>query len=239
VLSWGELFASVWTFSCLSCRIVFHRKLFFMVGGVLCYYAVLYGLAVFRPGEGFSAGRALHVLVEIPGTVLAIYLAMDIVARERDRNSLEILFSTSTSHYSIWIFRLISIYAVLLLTLMVQSTLAYFLFAEFPFVWGGLNAFVPAFLVVNLTFFLAILCRSGNTAGMLALAFIIAVLLSAEYLKDTPYSLFLNPLDPPLGTDDSLWYEEALCNRLAVAAAGLLCCFFALRQMESRERLLA
>ncbi|MDP6700734.1 MAG: hypothetical protein QGH25_13875, partial [Candidatus Latescibacteria bacterium] len=110
MLTWGTLLASAAALCRLSGRIVFHRKLLFMVGGVLCYYGILYGLAVFRPGEGFGAGQALHVLVEIPATVLAIYLTMDLVSRERDHNSLEILFSTSTSHYGIWLFRLFSIY---------------------------------------------------------------------------------------------------------------------------------
>ncbi|MCE2436234.1 MAG: hypothetical protein J4F29_25465, partial [Candidatus Latescibacteria bacterium] len=71
---------------------MFHRKMIFMFGGIVAYYAILYAIAIWRPGEGFSVEQALHVLVEVPGTVLAIYLTMDLVSGERDKDTLEILF---------------------------------------------------------------------------------------------------------------------------------------------------
>ena len=239
MLTWGDLLASFWALCRLSARIVLHRKLPFMGLGILVYYGILYALALGRPDEGFGVAQALYVLVEIPGAVLAIYLTMDLVAGERDRRTLETLFSTSTSHYGIWVLRLIAVYAILALTLMSMSTAAYFLFAEFPFVLGGLNAFAPAFLLVNLTFFLSVTCRSGNTAGMLSLGVIIAVLLSARALRQSYYFLFLNPFSPPIGVDSALWTEIVLLNRLALVGGGALLLFLALRKMAQRERLLA
>ena len=106
-LTWMALIASVVSLCRLSARIVFHRKLLFMGVGIAVYYGILYGLAVFRPDEGFTANKALYVLVEIPGAVLAIYLTMDLVAGERDRRTLETLFSTATSHYGIWAMRMV------------------------------------------------------------------------------------------------------------------------------------
>ena len=191
MLTWTTLFASLVTQCRLSAQIVFHRKLLLMVLGIAAYYGVLYALAVFRPDEGFSAGQAPYVLVEIPGAVLAIYLAMDLVSGERDRRTLEALFSTSTSHYGIWALRMVAVYLLLAATLLGMSAAAYFLFAEFPFALGGLNAFAPAFLIANLTFFFSVLCKSSNTAGMLSLGVLVAVLLSAESLAETAYFLFL------------------------------------------------
>jgi ABC-type transport system involved in multi-copper enzyme maturation permease subunit len=239
MLSWSVLLLSFLSACWLSARIVFHRKLLFMALGIAVYYAILYAMALFRPGEGFGSGQALYVLVEIPGVVLAIYLTMDLVAGERDRRTLETLFSTSTSHYGIWMMRLLVVYGVLLLTLMVMSALAYVLFAEFPFVWGGLNAFVPAFLIVNLTFFFSVLCRSSNTAGMLALGAIIGVLLSAESLRESYYFLFLNPFNLPMGVDAAVWAEIVLLNRSLLMASGGLLLFLGLRRMVYRERLLS
>ena len=66
MLSWGALIASLLRFLGLSARIVFHKKLLFMGAGISIYYAILYAVAVFRPGEGFSVEQALHVLVEAP-----------------------------------------------------------------------------------------------------------------------------------------------------------------------------
>ena len=239
MLTWGTLLASAAALCRLSGRIVFHRKLLFMAVGVAVYYGILYALAVFRPDEGFTVGRALYILVEIPGAVLAIYLTMDLVAGERDRRTLETLFSTSMSHYGIWATRMVAVYAVLLATLLAMSATAYVLFAEFPFVLGGLNAFAPAFLLVNLTFFFSVLCKSSNTAGMLSLGAIIGVLLSAEQLRETYYFPFLNPFELPLGIDAAVWTEMVLINRLGLLAGGGLLLFLGLRRMAQRERLLS
>lgn len=37
---------------------------------------------------------------------------------------------------------------------------------SFRYFWGGLNAFLPAFLLANLTFQLSMFTRSANTADM-------------------------------------------------------------------------
>ena len=238
MLSWRDMLMSISALVGLSFRIAFHRKILFMGAGIVAYFGILYALAVFRPDEGFGVQQALFVLVEIPGTVLAIYLTMDLVAGERDRNTLEILFSTSISHYGIWAVRMVSVYAVLAVTLMAMSGLAYIFFAEFPYLWGGLNALVPAFLIANLTFYLAVTFRSSNTAGMFALAGLVGVLLSPEALRSTVYFLFLNPFVLPMGVDEAVWEETVLLNRLGIAGLGALLLLFALRRMESRERLL-
>lgn len=239
MLTWGTLLTSTATLCRLSGRIVFHHKLLFMAAGVTVYYGILYALAVFRPDEGFTAGRALYVLVEIPGVVLAIYLTMDLVAGERDHRTLETLFSTSMSHYGIWAMRIVTVYVVLLVTLLAMSAAAYLLFAEFPFALGGLNAFAPAFLLVNLTFFFSVLCKSSNTAAMLSLGAIIGVLLSAEQLRETYYFLFLNPFELPLGIDAMVWAEIVLINRVGLLVGGGLLLFLGLRRMAQRERLLS
>ena len=238
MLTWRALLSSVWRLYRLSVKIVFHRKMLFMCGGILAYYGILYALAVFRPGEGFSVEQALHVLVEAPGAVLAVYLTMDLVAGERDRDTLEILFSSSSSHYGIWVVRMVSIWVVLLVALLLMGTLSYFLFAEFPFFKGALNALVPAFFVTSLTFFFSVLCRSSNAAGMLAMGVLVLVFLTSDTLQGSPYFLFLNPFESPMGVDETIWGEQALLNRLGFVVFGLLMVFFALRRMEYRERLL-
>ena len=238
-LSWWHLGQSAWALFRRSFRIVFRRKIWFMIGGILAYYAILYAFAVYRLNEGLSVDLALLVLVEVPGTILAIYLAMDLVANESNKNTLETLFSAASSHYQVWIVRLLGVYLVLAATLLSMSTISYFFFAEFPFIYGGLNAFIPAFLVANLTFFFSVFTRSANAAGMLALGFMWLVLVSFEGLQGTIYFLFLKPFDPPFGVNDALWTEKVLINRLAIFGTGLLLFYLGLRRMERREKLLA
>jgi len=239
MLSWRDLASSVWSLLALSARIVLRRKLLFMALGVAGYYAILYAVAVYEPNAGFSVDEALIVLVEIPGCVLGIYLAMDLMARERDRDTLETLYSTASSHYLVWTVRLVAVHGVLLATLMLMSTASYFLFAEFPSVWGGLNAFLPAFLIANLTFYFSVWCRSSNTAGMLGLGFLILVMIFIEPLYESAWFLFLKPFEAPITVQDPAWGEKVLVNRLTVFGLGLLWLFLALRRMDKREKLLA
>jgi len=238
VLPWREVLGSLAALFRLSGRVIFRRKLLFMFIGIVAYYALLYTVAVYDPGSGFSVDAALLVLVELPGTVLGIYLAMDLVSKERDRHTLEVLFSTASSHYTVWAIRMLSVWFVLLATLMLMSTASYFLFAEFPFFWGALNAFLPAFLLANMTFYFSVMTRSANAAGMISLAFIILVLMTYEVLQDTNYDLFLKPFEVAAAGADPAWAEKMLANRAGVFVAGALMLFLGLRRMEQRERLL-
>lgn len=239
MLTWRVLGASAWRMTRLSGKIALHRKFFFMCGGVGVYYGILYALAVFRPGEGFTVEQAMQVLVEIPGVVLAIYLTMDMVSGERNKNTLEILFSTSASHHGIWLMRLISVCGVLFATILCMSTLAYILFAEFPFVRGGFHACLSAFVFVALTFYFSVLCKSGNAAGMVAMGVLILMLMamSSDALRNTPYLLFVNPFNSPTGMDVILWRERVILNRAGWGITGMLFVFLALKRMENREKL--
>ena len=89
MLPWRELTNSLVSLFRLSGRVVFRRKLLFMMLGLLTFYTILYLFAVYQPNSGFGVDDALFILVELPGTVLGIYLAMDLIARERDQHTLE------------------------------------------------------------------------------------------------------------------------------------------------------
>lgn len=239
ILPWRELIGSLVALFRLSSRVIFRRKLLFMVLGILTFYGILYIFAVYQPNSGLAVADALFILVELPGTVLGIYLAMDLIARERDQHTLEVLFSTASSHYTVWSMRMLSVYVVLLVTLMIMSTIAYYFFAEFPYIWGGLNAFLPALLVLNLTFFFSVFTRSANAAGMLGLGFIILVLMTYESFQGTNWDLFLKPFGIVLTGDDPVWAEKMLLNRLGVFVTSAMLLYLALRRMEHRERLLS
>ena len=103
---------------------------------------------------------------------------------------------------------------------------------------GGLNAFLPAFLIASLTFFFSVICRSGNAAGMLSLGVLLLVLITSEPLGGTEFFLFLNPFDPPIGVEETMWDDKVLINRSGVFGIGCLMLFLGLRRMERRERLL-
>ena len=237
-LTYRDLWRSSVEIVTLSLKIVFHRKLTFGVLGVAGYYAILYAILTFRPSDGFSVEAALNTLVQVPMAALAVYLSMDIIASERDRDTLETLFSTASSHYAIWMVRLTSLHGILVVSALAMSTLSYFLFAEFPFVLGGLNAAVPAYLIANLTFYFAVSVRSSNAAGMLSLGCLLLALMFSSSLSGTMYDPFLNPFNVPSNADLTLWEDTVLFNRVGVFVFGALLLYLGLRKMERRERLL-
>ncbi|MGD8816883.1 MAG: hypothetical protein PVJ51_06830, partial [Acidobacteriota bacterium] len=100
------------------------------------------------------------------------------------------------------------------------------------------NAFLPAFLLANLTFYFSVWTRSSNAAGMLALGFLILVLMTYEAFQGTNWDLFLKPFEVPLTGEDPAWLEKMIINRVAVFVTGAMLLFLALRRMEHRERLL-
>ena len=237
-MTYTDLFSSTLRLAFLSVRIVFHRKFAFAGLGIVVYYGILYTILVFNPSDGFSVEQALHILVQIPGAVLAIYLSMDLVASERDGDTLETLFSASSSHYVVWLIRVVCLHVVLTLFVMGMSTASYILFAEFPFVLGGLNALVSTLFVANLTFLFAVSVKSSNSAGMLALGALVVALITQEAVDGTVYFLFLNPFEPPTGADLSLWADTVLINRGLVVVSGAATLYLALKKMARRERLL-
>lgn len=237
-LTYKDLIASAFQVVSLSLQITFHRKLTFGVLGVLAYYAILYAVLIFQPSDGFSVEDALNILVQLPMAALSIYLGMDLIASERDRDTLETLFSTASSHYAIWMVRMTSLHGILLVAGLLMSSLSYVLFAEFPFILGGLNAFVPAYLFANLTFYFAVAVRSSNAAGMLSLGCLLITLMSSDALSGTLYDPFLNPFNIPENIDLTIWADRVLINRVMVIGSGALLLFLALRRMERRERLL-
>lgn len=238
-LRWRQLLGSTARLFRLSLRVTFRRKLLFMLFGIVAYYGLLYAIVVFEPNAGLSVDEALLMLVDLPGTVIAVYLTMDLVASERDRKTLETLFSTASSHYSIWMVRLGSVLAVLMATLLTMSTAAYFLFAEFPFVRGAFNAFVPAAVFVGVTFYAAVRARGANTAAMMASAVLVFVLMLTEEMAGSRYWLFLDPFRQPTGGNPLFWIERILLNRLAYLALAGLLIFLGLRRMERRESFLS
>ncbi len=237
-LTYKDLWQSSIAIVVLSLRIVFHRKLRFGVFGVLGYYAILYAIMTFNPSDGFSVEDALNILVQIPIAALAVYLSMDLVALERDRETLETLFSTASTHYNIWIVRLTALHGILVASSLVMSGLSYILFAEFPFVLGGLNAFVPAYMIANLTFYFAVSVRSSNAAGMLAIGCLLLVLMFGSNLTNQGYNPLINPFNIPNNVDLTIWEDTVLLNRVSVIGIGVLLLYLGLRKMERRERLL-
>ena len=239
VLSWAQVLGSGARLVRLSFHVTFQRKLLFMLAGIAAYYAIIYAVIVFEPNPGFGVEEALIMFVEMPGTVIAIYLTMDLVAKERDRQTLETLFSTASSHYVIWIVRLLSVFGVILATLLLMSTTSYFLFAEFPFVRAAINGFVPAAVMCGVTFYASTRAKGANTAAMMAAAALMFVLMTSDEVSQTSYWLFLNPFDLPPDGNELFWTERILLNRFGFLGIAGLFIFLGLRRMEKRERFLS
>ena len=74
---------------------------------------------------------------------------------------------------------------------------------------------------------------------MLATGVMGLTLVASQSMPDSPFLLFLDTFDPPVGMEDTLWGDRVLLNRMAVAVLSGLLLLIGLRKMEARERLVS
>lgn len=220
-------------------QIIFSKKFWWFVAGILLYVAVSYFIN-YRQGinDRLDQVGILVVLVEIPLLVLSIFLNMQLVGAEKDNRTLELLFTMSGSRYKVWLLRLGTINGLLLGFAILLSIISYFAFTETEILTTSLVGVVPPFTIGALTFYFSIKFRSSFGAAMVSALITVLLLMFYGALETTKYNLFFNPWDIPRQVDPQTWRLWMWQNRIALLLIGLLLQFFGLRGLEHRERLL-
>ena len=220
-------------------QIIFSKKFWWFVAGVLLYVVVSYFINYNQQlNDRLTQRGILVVLVEIPLLVLTIFLNMQLVGAEKDSRTLELLFTMSGSRYKVWLLRLGTINGLLFGFAILLSLVAFFAFAETEILATALVGAVPGFVIGALTFYLSIKFRSSFGAAMVSALITVLLLMFYEALESTKYNLFFNPWDTPHQVDPQTWRLWMWQNRVALFLIGVLLQFFGLRGLERRERLL-
>lgn len=223
----------------LQAQILFFNRFYWFIGGVLGYFLVAY--IINYNGEmidRLDQSDVLTALFLIPFTVLAIFLNMQVISREKDNRTLEVMFTTSGSRYKVWILRFLTLNLILLSISVLFSTLVFFTFTEIEIIATGIHAFVPTFFIGSMTLYFAVKFRSGFAAGMWATGMVLFISMFAEPLEHTKYFLFFNPYDVPRQLDPETWSLWMWQNRIGILLIGCFLQFMALRGLENREKML-
>lgn len=224
----------------LNTRILFADKFIYFAGAVFLYLLVAYIINYRMPiVNRITLGDALPPLLMIPMTVLAIFLGMQVIAAEKDKRTLETMFTIAGSPYKIWLIRFGTLHFILLLFTFGLATLTYFTFLDLPVVGATLHAYAPVYLICNLTIYFAIKFRSGLGAAMVTAGTVLLSLMLSGILGDTRFFLYFNAYaDPPRQIGPETWNLWMWQNKIGVFVLGSLLLFFSLRGLLRRERLL-
>jgi ABC-type transport system involved in multi-copper enzyme maturation permease subunit len=221
--------------------ILFSKKFAWFIAGLMTYFVTAY-IINYRQAviNRMTQEDILFSLLVFPLFILAIFLNMQLISSEKDKRTLEVLFTTAGSRYKVWILRVATLNLMLVLTALALSTLAFFSIADISIVPTALHGFVPAFLIGGVTLYFSVKFRSGLAAGMVtAIIVVLTIMFSDGFnLEDTRYFLFFNPYDVPRELDPETWNIWMWQNRIGILGVGTLLHFFALRGLELRERIL-
>ncbi len=223
----------------LQAQILFFNRFYWFIAAIFGYFVIAY-IINYKSDmiNRLSQNDVLLALFMIPFAVLAILLNMQIISREKDNRTLEVMFTTSGSRYKVWILRVTTLNLILLSISIFFSTFVFFTFTEIEIIATGFHAFVPTFFIGSMTLYFAVKFRSGFAAGMLVGGFIMLHFMFTEVLEDTKYSLFFNPYDIPRRLDPETWSLWMWQNRITVLLLGCFLQFLALRGLENREKML-
>ena len=224
----------------LQAQILFFNRFYWFMGGVLGYFLFVY---VINYNEDMihrvSQDDVLLELFMLPFAVLTIILNMQVISREKDNRTLEVMFTTSGSRYKIWILRLVTLNLILLTLSLIFSAFVFFTFTEIEIIATGIHAFVPTFFIGSMTLYFAVKFRSGLAAAMWTIGILLLLLMFTEALEDTKYSFFFNPYDIPRRLDPETWNLWMWQNRITIILFGCFLQFMALRGLENREKMLS
>jgi ABC-type transport system involved in multi-copper enzyme maturation permease subunit len=238
-LAGRERLAVAWEIFRLQTQVIFSHKFVWFMLGVLAYFIAAYVINYNQTMiDRMSLEDVLPLLLEFPLAALAVFLSMQVITSEKDNRTLEVMFTTAGSRYKVWLLRLGTLNAILLMLAFVFAMIAFLAFTDIPIMGMALHGFVPAFFAGSMTLYFAVRFRSGLAAGMVAAGLLTLILMFTELLNETRYFLFFNPYHVPRQLDPETWNLWMWQNRIGILCAGGLMLFAALRGMEVRERLL-
>lgn len=219
--------------------IIFSQKFAWFIAVVLAYFTFLYVVNYRQPViDRLTQDDILPSLLTIPLIFLALLLNMLLISSEKDKRTLEVLFTSAGSRYKVWLLRVGTLNLLLLLIAVMLSNLAFFMIADINIIGTALHGFIPALFIGGMTFYFSVKFRSGLAAVTLVLIAILFILMMSDAIDDTRYFLFFNPYDVPRELDPETWNIWMWQNRIAVVSLGILMYFFGLRGLEARERFL-
>ncbi|MFQ5628049.1 MAG: hypothetical protein ACE5I1_04745 [bacterium] len=231
-----------WEMFRLQASLIFSQKLLWFILGIIVYMGLVY-LENYNDDivSRITQEQVITDVLAFPLVVLAVLLNMFLISGEKEKRTLEGMFTTAGSRYKVWLLRIVSLNVVFFLMALGLSALTFFTFTDMPIFGSTIHIFIPVFLLGNMTLYFSVKFRSALAAGMVAgLAIFFLIILNAGFEEEDMYRymLFFNPYDLPRDIDPATWSTWTWQNKIAVSLVGCGFLFAALRGMDNREKLL-
>ena len=119
-------------------------------------FAIVCLINYFGQGEEKMTANGVWYLITLCPTAVAVFLGMSAVIQEGESRTLEVLFASSTSRYSIWLSRMGTIYLATAGVVVLLAVLSFIFIADFPLLPYVLNALFPLVMFANLALLLSL-----------------------------------------------------------------------------------
>lgn len=177
--------------------------------------------------------------IVVPALLPALALGMSSILGERDIRHLEMSFASPAGRYQAWGFRLAALGAACVVAVVSLTILTWVgIDQPVPPLRSALHAIVPILFVAAGTACFSLVFNSAATGSFVMGALLLgsAVVLHAGGLSR--FDLFVNPFDPPQGSDEVAWFRVLVFNRSLLLICTGIFVVTTLSLLRRRERLL-
>mgnify|MGYP007059429645 CR=1 FL=1 len=231
-----------WEVFRLQASLIFSQKLLWVLLGEVVYLVLRY-IENYNDDvvNRITQVGVINELLAFPLVVLAVLMNMFLISGEKEKRTLEGMFTIAGSRYKVWLLRIVSLNVTIFLMALVLSTITFFTFTDLPIFGATVYIFIPVFFIGNMTLYFSVKFRSALAAGMVAGIFLFFLIIFNTAMEEGGfyrYMLFFNPYELPRDIDPATWNVWTWQNKIVVFVAGCAMLFAALRGMNNREKLL-
>ena len=205
---------------------------------LLSALALFFGIIIINLlGDGGTPDpQRIYNYLLVPGILLVFYPSVYSIQRDSDTRMIETLFGIPDYRYKVWLVRLFTLYMIIAFILFILALLCQLGLSDFPVGKMLFHLIIPVMFIGCLAFMLSTLTRSGNSAAVLMVVFILFFWITSEPLVSSSWFLFHNPFQNVSEIQTLLWSETTFYNRLYLIIGAVISLLFGLLRLQKREK---
>ncbi len=216
-------------------KVLFSGKFIYFISFAILYDIFLIIIMNFTDAGAMPVEVAFYMMNLVPTLILTVYLSMTVVSFEKENNTIETMFAVPGSPYKVWIYKLLIMYALILFIQFILVLIVFFFVGDFSFFSMLFHAYVPIFMVANMTFYFSTKFKSGYAAGLISLIVLFFNFILADAVDDTAWFLYQSPFNKPNDLDPELWNNIMFYNKFGIILLGFMFLYLGLRKLLVRE----
>ncbi len=219
----------------LNLKIIFANKfIYFLLAAVGIY--ILVTVIFLFDAESSMTEEDVYNLLLVPGLLIVFYPTTFGIQNDMDARMIEVLFGVPNYRYKVWLLRLALIYLILILFLLLLSLVSLLVLTPFAVMRMVIQLMFPILFMGCLAFFFSTLTRNGYGAAAIVVFIGIGLWLAQDFIRESKYNVFLNPFHLPRNTNEVIWAQAIIDNRLYLLGLALIAVLGGLYRLQQREK---